>query len=373
METLDVFGQSLKLRRYPREGSGNLRAWDAADEFLLRQLTEEGLPAAGSKVLVVNDSFGALSVALSSISPASWSDSHLARLALAENQRLNGLAPDKVRFIGADTDPQENFDLVLLKFPKSLAWWQDCLLRLRPFLHENSRIISGGMIKHTTKRIFTLLASCLGPTKTSLGRKKARLAFTEFDPALDCPGVQSIQRVQVPELGLTLDNQANVFSRDRLDPGTRLLLQHLPLLEGPAHVTDVGCGNGVLSLAMAQRCPEAVIVGTDESFQAVASARSNARTAGLEIEFKVMDGCRDLPEGNQDLVLCNPPFHQDRVVGDGVARMMFQGALGILKSGGELRVVGNRHLGYHTRLTEMFGRCTVISEDGKFVVLSAVK
>nr|MEE4267204.1 methyltransferase [Candidatus Krumholzibacteria bacterium] len=71
------------------------------------------------------------------------------------------------------------------------------------------------------------------------------------------------------------------------------------------------------------------------------------------------------------LVLCNPPFHQDHTVGDATARALFAQAHGVLKSGGELRIVANRHLGYHARLTELFGGCALVAENDKFVILSA--
>jgi 16S rRNA G1207 methylase RsmC len=44
-----------------------------------------------------------------------------------------------------------------------------------------------------------------------------------------------------------------------------------------------------------------------------------------------------------------------------------------LAPGGELRVVGNRHLGYHSKLGRLFGRCRPVAADRRFVVLSAVK
>ena len=369
----NLFRGRFSLHRYPAGGPANLRAWDAADEYLLDTLADEGLPLAGQRVLLVNDAFGALAVPLAGAGarPVSWHDSHLARLALVANLESNALSPEAVEFLPADVSPAGSFDLVLLKFPKNLTWWQDSLLRLRPCLRPDTRIMGGGMIKHTPRRIFTLMEDCLGPVATGQGRKKARLAFAEFDPARDVPPGVPDREVQVPGLDLVLRNRANLFSRDRLDHGTGLLLAHLPLLQGSADVADLGCGNGVLALALAKRYPAARVLGTDTSYQAVASARDNAVAAGLEVDFRVMDGLVELPDRSRDLVLCNPPFHQDRVIGDNLARRMFKEALRVLRPGGELRIVGNRHLGYHARLTELFGGCRVVAEDKKFVVLSS--
>jgi 23S rRNA (guanine1835-N2)-methyltransferase len=35
--------------------------------------------------------------------------------------------------------------------------------------------------------------------------------------------------------------------------------------------------------------------------------------------------------------------------------------------------VGNRHLGYHTKVKKVFGNCEMITSNRKFVVLKAIK
>jgi 16S rRNA (guanine1207-N2)-methyltransferase len=52
---------------------------------------------------------------------------------------------------------------------------------------------------------------------------------------------------------------------------------------------------------------------------------------------------------------------------------MFMEARRVLVEGGELRIVGNRHLGYHAKLKKLFGNCTTVAANKKFVVLSATK
>ncbi|MGW9367216.1 class I SAM-dependent methyltransferase, partial [Streptomyces albidoflavus] len=74
-----------------------------------------------------------------------------------------------------------------------------------------------------------------------------------------------------------------------------------------------------------------------------------------------------------DLVLTNPPFHSHQAVTDATARRMFAGARRVLRPGGELWVVANRHLGHHRQLRRLFGNCATAASDPKFVVLRAVK
>jgi 16S rRNA (guanine1207-N2)-methyltransferase len=73
------------------------------------------------------------------------------------------------------------------------------------------------------------------------------------------------------------------------------------------------------------------------------------------------------------VVLCNPPFHQQQVVGDFLAWRMFQQARSALVTGGALYIVGNRHLGYHTKLSRLFRGVEQVAATPKFVILKARK
>lgn len=366
-------GRELILRRHPTRPDGPLRAWDAADEYLLQAAGEAhqvGRP------LVINDSFGALAATLAGRDPVVWSDSHVACLALQANLAANDLAPDAAVFVPADTAPEGAFDLVLARIPKSMAYWEDLLLRLRPHLRAGSRVFAGGMIKHTPARAYRLLEEIIGPTRTSPGWKKARLAFADFTPDLAHPDRLVDTEYELEGFGIALRNGPNVHARERLDLGARALLPHLPDGLGPSRCADLGCGNGALSLALAIRNPQAAILGVDESYQAVASARLNAQLAGLspdrDLVFEVGDGLAAVASAALDLVVCNPPFHQDHTISDRTAWAMFQDARRALRSSGRLLVVGNRHLGHLRRLARLFSRVDVLKDDGRFVVTEAI-
>jgi 16S rRNA (guanine1207-N2)-methyltransferase len=376
MALSDLTGRLIYLERRPGNADANLQAWDAADTYILDQLRESGVGTGA--VLLVNDAFGALGLGLGPLDQpvCSWNDSFLAREALRANLIDNGRPADAVAFFPADETPGGPCHLVLLKFPKSMVYLHDLLTRLRPALAPGCRLIAGGIIKHTPAKAYRLLEDIIGPTRTSLGWKKARLAFTEFDPDLPDPPQVPAAVHPVPDLGFDVHNGPHVFSRDRLDAGTRLMLAQIPARQDAFEAADLGCGGGVLSLALAARCPRARILGVDESFQAVASARANAKRLGFgpdRINFQTGDGLTSLPPDSLDLVVCNPPFHQAQVVGDTQAWAMFHQARKALRPGGELLVVGNRHLGYHLKLQRLFGNCHPLVGDPRFTVLSATK
>ena len=366
------------LTRFPEDPRDRLRAWDASDEYLLRHLAEEGVPLDGT-VVVVGDRWGALVTALAAHRPVQITDSHLAQEATRANLARAGVEPGAVRLLTTQDPPPERIDVLLVRVPKSLALLEDQLLRLAPAVHAGTVVVGTGMVKEIHTSTLALFERILGPTRTSLAEKKARLIFCTPDPALERPGnpwpyVYTLPDGIGPAAGGTVVNHAGVFCADRLDIGTRFFLRHLPEGRG-RRVVDLGCGNGVVGTSVALADPDAEVLFVDESFQAVASAEATYRANGVSghAEFRVGDGLAGVPSGSVDLVLNNPPFHSHQATTDATAWRMFTGARRALRPGGELWVIGNRHLGYHVKLRKLFGNSRLVASDPKFVVLKAVK
>jgi 16S rRNA (guanine1207-N2)-methyltransferase len=362
------------LRRLPLRPRELLRAWDAADEYLLRHLAEAAGLIDGSRLLIANDAFGALAVALQAYHPQVVSDSWLSQGSTRLNLADNGLRGDTVQLFSSLETPHGPFDLVLIKVPKTLALLEDQLTRLHPQMTDATRVIAAGMLKGLTPRVWELLERLVGPTTTSRARKKARLIFANVDPELEIPPSPYPVDYRLEGTEFLLSNHANVFSRDSLDIGTRFFLQHLPIRPDARDIVDLGCGNGVVGLVAAEKNPEAMVHFVDESYMAVDSAQQNFRRAfgeARKASFRVGDGLSDSHHHTYDLVLCNPPFHQHSAVGDQIALRMFRQSYRALRKGGELWVIGNRHLGYHVSLKHLFASVELVASNKKFVVLRA--
>ncbi|UVM60685.1 methyltransferase [Pseudomonas sp. B21-010] len=379
MPLLDSPFAQLDLIRQPEQQNEPLQAFDAADEYLLAHLAEQQ-PSAQTRVLVLNDGFGALAASLAgNVLVTSSGDSFLALQALEKNLVRNGRPFDAVPTLPASESLTGPFDRVLIKVPKTLALLEEQLIRLQGQLAPGAQVIAGAMIKHLPRAAGDLLERYIGPVQASLAVKKARLLIATPQPGSSQGSAPIISpyptRYWLDEPKIELLNHANVFCREGLDIGTRAFLPHLPKNLGTARVADLGCGNGVLAIASALQNPEAHYTLVDESYMAVQSAADNWRAAlgEREVTLRADDGLAGQEAQSLDVVLCNPPFHQQQVVGDFLAWRMFQQAREALVVGGALYIVGNRHLGYHSKLARLFRGVEQVAATPKFVILKARK
>ena len=357
----------LPLHHHPRSP---LKAWNAADELILHQVAETTLPPS-PRVLIINDSAGALALSLHHFSPDSWNDARSSELALRHNQQRNHLPERDIRLINDDRPLNGPYDLALIQLPKTLSLLEYQLLALRSHITTDTSVIAGGMVKHMTPAQTALFETVLGPSHTSLAQKKARLILSRLDPKLT-PTALTPACYTIPDSPLQLINHANVFSRERLDIGTRFLLQHFPDLTGARSILDLGCGNGALGIVAAWQHPQATLHFVDDSALALQSARESFAINNLAnpVQFHHDDSLTHF-EGKVDAVLCNPPFHEGNRVHTDIARRMFRDAARHLNPNGSLYIVANRHLEYRPLLQRHFSHVQQLATNPKFVVVKA--
>lgn len=357
---------TLTLYRWPRRRNETLQAWDNADSYLLNTL--EARAAEGGVTLVVNDSHGALALASAQRGEVLASgDSWIAMHNIQSNAESNQMAP--VNYCWPDENLPAAPQQVLMRVPKSLALLESQLAWLSAQLPAGTPVWLSGMDKHLPRQLVPLMEQYLGNGQAEYGWKKARL-FSATAPGKVLATAPFPSQVEGPAGPLVV--HAGVFSQQQLDIGARFFLEHLPeSLPEKARVADLGCGNGVIGLSILQRYPDAQLTFCDESWLALKSARENVGhycPQGTVI-FHHGDGLTGLDD-RFDCILLNPPFHDGHIVGDHVARRLFRQASKQLAEGGELRVIGNRHLGYHKALGRLFGDVQVVGSNKKFVVFS---
>lgn len=169
-----------------------------------------------------------------------------------------------------------------------------------------------------------------------------------------------------PELGLW--TQPGVFSWDRLDTGTALLMETLPRLSGRG--ADLGCGIGVLAHGVLASDAVTSLELIDIDRRAIEATRRNVDDARAKATWADL---RTVALGKLDFVVMNPPFHASGEEDKGLGVAFIRKAAASLRTGGHLWLVANKHLPYEASLDAAFKRVTPIAEANGFKVLLAVK
>ena len=148
--------------------------------------------------------------------------------------------------------------------------------------------------------------------------------------------------VGIGELRLTFVTDSGVFSPDRLDPGTRLLLAHAPaLVASERRVLDLGCGWGPIACVAGLRQPEAEVLAVDVNERALRLTAQNAAAIGAG-NVTVAHPDEVDPELRFDRILCNPPI---RIGKAALHELLGRWLDRLAGPGGRAHLVVHRHLG----------------------------
>lgn len=366
-----------RLRRYPDVEAVNLYAVDAADRLILDVAAESLAAAGGDRIAVVDDGYGALTLGATVAHDLRGVRVHqdllTGELALAGNARTLGLAD---RYVTQPLGRRlfEGVRVVLLRLPRALSGLAEIADAIARYADPEVEVFAGARDKYLTPAMNEVLAESFSSVRASRGRQKSRILLAQRPKPVGEPPYPV--RQQIGELDLEVVAHGAAFSGARLDIGTRFLLEHLRRMKPDARdAIDLGCGTGILAVALAKARPHVSVVGTDQSAAAVASTRATAAANGVAERVTVLrdDAMVGVADHSADLVLCNPPFHLGAAVHTGSAIKMFAETGRVLRPGGELWTVYNTHLNYRGVMQRLVGRTEVMGRNRKFTVTRSVR
>lgn len=357
-----------QLRRAPDVEAPDLVAVDATDRLLLDEAAA-AIAVHPDGVLTVDDTHGALTLGAIALHGATGVRAHtdlrVAELALAANAERAGVQ-------GFTVLPQLDATgarVVLVQAPKSLDALREVAEVVAAGADPSVTLFVGGRVKHMTHAMNDVLADSFEHVHATLARQKSRV-LVATGPR---PGPSSFPRVaEHADLGMTVAAHGAAFAGTKVDIGTRALLRQLPA-EGTGTAVDLGCGTGVLAVALARA--GFAVLASDASAAAVASARETAVRNGVADRVTVVrdDALAGTEPGSVDLVVCNPPFHQGTTVHAAIAERLFEAAARVLRPGGRLLTVYNSHLPHRPALQRLVGPTRQLARDPKFTVTESTR
>ncbi len=170
---------------------------------------------------------------------------------------------------------------------------------------------------------------------------------------------------------LTFTTDNGVFSKTEIDEGTRILLDAVVQEGVHGSVLDLGCGYGVVGIALKTVFPDISVTAVDINPRAAELTELNCSRNGVTADVFVSDGFAEITQ-SFDAVITNPPIR----TGKKVIYQMFEDAFDHLHRNGVLFAVIRRKQGAESafrKFEEIFGNCEVTAREKGYWVLKSSK
>ena len=347
-----------------------------ADELLLNRAAEQSPDLAAEAITLYHDREGVLCTCARAQTKRFVSNNFLHQQRMLAAYANNGMASTP-EIVDVLEPTAEGTNINLLQVPKSLELFELYLRHVAQTATPDTTLECAFQTRHFTPRLLEIAAKYAASVSQSRAWKKARLlSIAGFFTATPPP----VPLVEAEFEGVTYQQYPGVFSANHIDYATQFLLEQwatngaLAELPPPAEILDAGCGNGIIGDYLLGRYPAARLTAYDVSRVAVASTQLNLDAHGYTRRSTVLNAGAlaeiESPE-RYDLIVTNPPFHDEFRTDVSVSTDLFLAAADRLNPGGHLVVVANRHLNYATHLRRYFDEVLVVAENEKFVVYRA--
>lgn len=344
------------------------QAFNQADHYLLQTLKNIGIE---QNIACINDEHGALSKALSDLGKSTQLIHDLASF----NHKLKHNNIEYGKISDSTMLHQAQAEVFLLRLPKSLQYFRFLLAQLA---QQNSPVVVAGMQKYWPKSFYEQAHAYFDEVDVLAGQKKAKCMILKSPKTLVYQAAEFINDIHAKDYELTLCNYPGVFAADKIDIGSRFLLDNFSdlsqTLATAKTVLDLGAGNGLLSLYALKQHPHLQIHAVDDNKLAQYSCELSLAANNInqdKLSYHHNHCLHELDIPKVDAILCNPPFHQNHQIGTGIAETMIKQSKKQLVKDGVLYLIGNRHLGYHQLLRKQFGKVEMLNSNAKFVLFAA--
>ncbi len=169
---------------------------------------------------------------------------------------------------------------------------------------------------------------------------------------------------------LSFTSDLGVFSKDRVDFGTNVLLNSLPDLKDVKSMLDVGCGVGVIGICVNKAYHDIKVMMVDVNDRCVSLANKNALSNHVNAKA-INSNLYEKVEDKYDLILSNPPIRAGKKVVFGVV----EEAKDHLNEGGKIIVVIQKKQGaasLEKRMEEVFKNVEVINKEKGYFIIQSV-
>ena len=175
---------------------------------------------------------------------------------------------------------------------------------------------------------------------------------------------------EVNGIKLQLTTDSGVFSKNKVDYGSNLLINSLPSTSG--NILDLGCGYGVIGISLAKLNPGSSVTMVDINERAVDLAKKNIKLNNVtNARVTQSNGFSNVMD-KFDMIVSNPPIR----TGKKVIYPLFEKSISYLNPGGAIYIVIQKKQGAKSafsKLEEIYGNCGVINKSGGYWIIRSIK
>lgn len=171
-------------------------------------------------------------------------------------------------------------------------------------------------------------------------------------------------------ISFTTDN--GVFSKERIDFGTNLLLNSMEDLTQYKTLLDVGCGIGVIGISIAKKYPLINVQMIDVNQRAISLAKENIKNNRINncvcYESNVYENVNDF----FDVIVSNPPIR----AGKEIVHKIASEAKNYLSNNGVFYAVVQKKQGansFEKKLEEVFENVEIVNKDCGYIIFKSIK
>ncbi len=312
-------------------------------------------------------------------------DSNVAAVRAAQRtMALHGISQAKVLLSDALWEVRDRqFDQVLIDLPKGKALVNQLILDAFHLISAGGHLYLAGGNREGIKSYGRTVGRVFGNAKVARlgGRHRVISAVKQTDDIPSQilndlrPGYYDYIRfdVKVRDQTYSVVSKPGIFSWDRVDPGTRVLLDHLSVDEDDT-ILDLGAGYGIVGVVAATLAPRGHAYLVDAHIAAVSASERTIEANGIGNATALLSDVASEVRGiGFDVVVTNLPFHLGIESEYQVGVQFIKDAYAVLKTGGRLCLVANRFLKYEPHVIEEFGNCRTVYSDNRYKVLEATK
>lgn len=272
---------------------------------------------------------------------------------------------------GVQFAPDGPCDLVFVLLPKNQKEAEYFLTQAQGALKSGGVLLCAAENKAGGNRAKKMMETLGFEGVYDFSKNKSRVAWAVKKDVSDTASRWREQGEIQSVMGGTFVSRPGLFSWDRLDKGSAILLQHLPVdLKGTG--ADFGCGYGALSRAVLDRAGVEKLYCLDADRRAVECCARNVVSPRAEFAWADLTKPQAALK-NLDFIVMNPPFHEGKSESVALGKAFIETAHNALKNSGRLFVVANAHLPYEDLLRARFKHGKKLHEGQGFKLYEAEK